>query len=203
MFKFLCAIFQNEFPLERLYKAVKQVGLQYIVRRLPYGLDTVILPSAVSDPDDDVVGFQQRVEGPSLSDSQLRMLTLARLSLHADTYRLVLVDEPPPRQLGMTKLPASGETQQTKAGDRMFLSQGEAGATMDIDEKSSVSAKARNDEEGLTEELGIGDIMKRLFPNSIIFVVAHHATTFKYGSEYFFIICASLTSSSALFIYSV
>lgn len=178
----------DQFRVDRLYKAVNDVGLQRIIKRLPQSLDTVLHPAKIADNTETINSLP---EGPTLSDSQIRMLTLARLSLHADTYRLVLVDEPPPRQLTAVKLPTSGGTRSTKVDKKPPhpVPFGEAGTTVDMDEKSSsVSAEPKvfsgDDEEDDTDEPDIADIIKRLFPKSTILIVAHHAATFKHCNHF-------------------
>lgn len=93
----------------------------------------------------------------AFSDSQLRLLSLARLALHGSQYRLVLIDEPPARQLA--KL-AKRNSESPIAGEK--------GTTVD---------KEKDEEED--EEIDISGALKAAFPSATVIIAAHHASTLK------------------------
>lgn len=98
---------EGTYASKDLLHAVERVGLLAVVGQLPKGLDTIIAKEGYGS-EEGGIGDKGRATAaeddtsPStancLSESQLRILSLARLLLHAGRYRLVLVDEPPVQQ---------------------------------------------------------------------------------------------------------
>ncbi|KAL7068150.1 ABC transporter family protein [Cryptosporidium serpentis] len=86
-----------------LWNAINICGLSNLIRSLPGNkmLDAVIVPdTSNSNNQYNSTPIENDIDdtddGRSLSDSQLRYLSLARLVISAKNYRLILVDEPPP-----------------------------------------------------------------------------------------------------------
>ncbi|OII75963.1 ABC transporter family protein [Cryptosporidium andersoni] len=85
-----------------LWNAINICGLSSLIRSLPGNkmLDAVIVPdTSNSNNKYNSIPIENDInadDGRSLSDSQLRYLSLARLLISAKNYRLILVDEPPP-----------------------------------------------------------------------------------------------------------
>lgn len=105
-------------------------------------------------------------------DTQLRLLSLGRLALHANEYRLVLVDEPPLKQV--TKLGKSIDDAEVRTIRHRPIA-GEQGATSDISESEEGSVI----EDGNDEEIEVSDLLKKVFPLATVIIVAHHASTLK------------------------
>lgn len=78
------------------------------------------------------------------------MLSIARLSLGADQYRLVLMDEPPTKQIGYLR---DDETKRLESA---------------IDVERDV------------EDIEIGPLLRQLFPNTTVIIAAHYASTIQY-----------------------
>lgn len=125
--------------------------------------------------------------------SQLRLLSLARLALNANQYRLVLIDEPPPKQLAT---PIKPPVKEKEIVHRPIA--GERGATSDINENEEGSVLNGLEED--EEEVEIGDLIRAgrridcllvflvdlllifvwtVFPATTVIIAAHHASTLK------------------------
>lgn len=151
----------GEFPDDTvLLAAITRVNLHRVIEALPERIDTVLSPDGSRRG---VTKRQRRRtthERGVLTPSQLRMLVLARLSLHADRYRIILIDEPPARQIVRAKKPRSASAA------------GEIGSTADV----------QGEEGGMMEttEFEPADIVRDLFPKCTVLIVGHHADSLRH-----------------------
>lgn len=97
----------KEHPEMALWDSLSKIGMKELVMHLPQGLHTVVVPDEVLEIPTGKRTKKRRKSSAKiarkecpLSDSQLNYLSLARLVLNADQYRVVVVDEPPPEEGG-------------------------------------------------------------------------------------------------------
>ncbi|XP_053990977.1 ATP-binding cassette sub-family C member 5-like isoform X2 [Hylaeus volcanicus] len=147
-----CVDPKNQFLPSEIYHILSLVSLSTRVAALENGLDTIVMsPSCESDTSSAI-----------FTNAELRTLALARLALHSKNYRLVLVDEPPAENLH------SEDHILTRCS-----SQAEHDTTLNHSNARSVPYASKKTD--------VADLLRMLFPTSIIIVVAHQAATFNYG----------------------
>jgi ABC-type transport system involved in cytochrome bd biosynthesis fused ATPase/permease subunit len=160
--------FQNQFLPSEIYRILSLVSLSTKVAALEKGLDTIVMsPLCESDTTSEL-----------FSNAELRTLALARLALNSKNYRLVLVDEPPAENIHSEEdifTHCSSQTEHTATlnhsnGIKLHTRKQYVAMTIVCLAKGSCHAPRKTD---------IADILRILFPTSIIIVVAHQAATFK------------------------
>lgn len=122
-------------------------------------------------------------------------MSIARLAINASQYRLVLIDEPPVRQLSKkATIRAGAEVNGNITSRRKHKLEGEKGATSDvvdgceIDTPEQLKHQLMNTEldmetdvvnEEEDEEVEISDVFRSVFPYATVIIVAHHASTLR------------------------
>lgn len=159
---------KHEYDGATLMRAIANVRMTRVIASLPNGLETVIIKDELDAPADQdcydaadpaaclsvTVGSQLDAQATSthwLTETQLRTLSIARLSLGADHYRLVLMDEPPTKQLGSLH-----------------------GLT------SSAANRENVDDPDDAEDVEIGTLLKEIFPTTTVIIAAHYASTIQH-----------------------
>lgn len=162
---------ENEFSTAELQSALERVDMLDVTSSLPHGLDAVIRQDpyarTLTSTSYKQAGYfhldssSAQIEPPDqfsqlLSESQTRKLLLARLFLNASTYRLIIIDEPPPFH---------GNDADLKNHFLDYYSR-----------EASTSQKEHQCQPPSPAFPNLASLLRSLFPTAIHIIIAHHTS---------------------------